>query len=220
MKNAARRHARLVIKNGVATVKSLLKKLAASGATIANVVESNAAPRPGFGRVDYIPVAVYRLSSMTLKDLKSTLALHPEAIPRFILPGGGQIPAHFHITEVGHITKRFIDYGGKLHERKDTCLLQTYVADDVDHRLNGGTFAKILQLGDQVLPHADLDVEVEYDCCVVAQYPLEATTFTGQYIDLQLGQKQTDCLARERCGIGGKDCVPAKSESLATTGCC
>src|SRR5438094_5280997 len=100
---------------------------------------------------------------MKLNELKSLLRSHPSSFPRFVLPDGEQIPAHFHITEVGHVTKRFIDCGGKLYDRNDTCLLQTYVADDVDHRLNAGTFSKILELGARVLPHDDLDVEVEYD---------------------------------------------------------
>ncbi|MDQ2945053.1 MAG: DUF6428 family protein, partial [Acidobacteriota bacterium] len=116
---------------------------------------------------------------MKLHQLKATLALHPTALPLFILPDGDQIPAHFHVTEVGHIAKRFIDCGGTLHDTTDTCLLQTCVADDVDHRLNAGTFAKILQLGEQVLPHDNLEVEVEYDCCVVAQYPIASARFTG-----------------------------------------
>ena len=90
---------------------------------------------------------------MKLTELKAILREHPSAYPRFILPDGDQVPAHFHITEVGHVAKRFIDCGGKLHDKTDTCLLQTYVADDVDHRLNAGTFAKILDLGAQVLPH-------------------------------------------------------------------
>ena len=138
---------------------------------------------------------------MNLKKLKATLALRPEALPRFILPNGDEIPAHFHITEVGRVTKRFIDCGGKLHDRRDTCLLQTYVADDIDHRLTAGTFAKILQLGDQVLPHEEMEVEVEYDCCVVAQYPIASAQFTGEHVELQLGEKHTACLAKERCGI-------------------
>ncbi len=140
---------------------------------------------------------------MKLRDLRLILAAHPDALPRFILPDGDHIPAHFHITEVGHVTKRFIVCGGTLHDTTDTCLLQTYVADDVDHRLDAGTFAKILQLGDQVLPHDDLEVEVEYDCCVVAQYPIARAMFSGEAIDLQLGEKHTDCLAKEKCGIGG-----------------
>lgn len=156
---------------------------------------------------------------MKLKDLKATLALHPEALQRFILPDGDHIPAHFHITEVGHIAKRFIDCGGKLHERTDTCLLQTYVADDVDHRLKAGTFAKILQLGDQVLPHDDLEVEVEYEDCAITQSPITDAVFTGDYIELQLGEKHTDCLAKERCGIDGQSCGTG-AQTGATAGCC
>ena len=159
---------------------------------------------------------------MKFKDLKATLALHPDALPRFILTDGDQIPAHFHITEVGHVAKRFIDCGGKLHDTADTCLLQTYVADDVDHRLTAGRFAKILQLGDQVLPHDDLEVEVEYDCCVVAQYPVANAELSGSHIEIQLGEKHTDCLAKKRCGSDRESCTPAKTHGLVTaaSACC
>ena len=158
---------------------------------------------------------------MKLKDLKTTLALHPDALPRFTLPDGDQIPAHFHITEVGHVAKRFIDCGGKLHDTVATCLLQTYVADDIDHRLDAGTFAKILQLGNQVLPHDNLEVEVEYDCCVVAQYPIATAQFAGKYIELQLGEKHTDCLAKAKCGIDGEGCgSEATTETGAAASCC
>jgi hypothetical protein len=157
---------------------------------------------------------------MKLKDLKAILALHPEALPRFTLPDGDQIPAHFHITEVGHVTKRFIDCGGALHDRTDACLLQTWVADDLDHRLNAGTFAKILQLGDQVLPHDDLDVEVEYDCCVVAQYPVTSAAFASGFIEIQLGEKHTDCLAKEKCGIDGGSCGAGAEAGAIADSCC
>ena len=157
---------------------------------------------------------------MKLRDLKATLALHPDTLPRFTLPDGDQIPAHFHITEVGHVTKRFIDCGGKLHERTDTCLLQTWVNDDdADHRLTAGTFAKILQLGEPVLPHDDLEVEVEYDCCVVAQYPIVSAQFTGGLVDLQLGEKHTDCLAKERCGVDGR-CSSDEATPAVAASCC
>jgi len=160
---------------------------------------------------------------MRLKELKATLALHPDALPRFILPDREQIPAHFHITEVGHVTKRFSDCGGRLHDTTDTCLLQTYVADDVDHRLDAGRFAKILQLGDQVLPHDDLEVEVEYDCCVVAQYPIASAAFSGEHIEIQLGEKHTQCLAKTRCGLDADSCstdAATAEKSVATASCC
>ena len=144
---------------------------------------------------------------MKLSELKSFLRSRPaSAFPRFTLPDGDHIPAHFHITEVGHVAKRFVDCGGTLHDTTDTCLRQTYVADDVRHRLDAGTFAKILDLGNQLLPHDDLEVEVEYDCCVVAQYPIASAEVNGEYIELQLGEKHADCLAKEKCGIDGEGC--------------
>ena len=154
---------------------------------------------------------------MKLTELKSILRQHPSAYLRFILPDGDQVPAHFHITEVGHVTKRFIDCGGKLHDKTDICLLQTYVADDVDHRVNAGTFAKILDLGAQVLPHDDMPVEVEYDCCVVAQYPIADAKFNGEHIEIQLREKHTNCLAKGKCGIDGKSCG---SPEESTASCC
>lgn len=154
---------------------------------------------------------------MKLRKLKSILRSNPSTLPRFVLPDGDQIPAHFHITEVGHIAKRFIDCGGTLHDTTDTWLLQTYVADDVEHRLGAGTFAKILDLGKQVLPHDDLEVEVEYDCCVVAHYPIASVEVNGEVIELQLGEKHTNCLAKEKCGIDGGGCGSAEN---AAAGCC
>lgn len=154
---------------------------------------------------------------MTLRDLKAVLADRPDALPRFILPGGEQIPAHFHITEVGYVTKRFIDCGGALHDRREICVLQTWVTDDDSaHRLSAGTFGKILQLGGQVLPHDEMDVEVEYENGVITQSPITGVELTAKHIELQLGAKRTDCLAKERCGI-----APMKTEAgTVISSCC
>ncbi len=165
--------------------------------------------------------AVYTSAVMKLTELKSILAIHPVLLPRFVLPDGELIPAHYHITEVGHVAKRFIDCGGTLHDTTDTCLLQTYVAGDVDHRLDAGTFAKILDLGRQVLPHENLDVEVEYEDCSVSQYPIAAAEIEGETILLKLSDKHTDCLAKEKCGIDGDGCGSAPEESAtAAAACC
>ena len=135
---------------------------------------------------------------MKLHEVKSILRAHPRAVPRFTLPDGEQIPAHFHITEVGHVTKRFIDCGGKLHDKRESCVLQTWLGSDTDHRIDAATFGKILDLGAQVLPDEEMEVEVEYDCCVVAQYPIGDAKKVGEFIEFQLVEKHTDCLARHR----------------------
>ncbi len=134
---------------------------------------------------------------MKLQHLLSSLRANPNALPRFILPDGDLIPAHAHVTEVGHLTKRFIDCGGEIGEQQSV-LVQTWVGDDTDHRLTSDRFAKILQLGARVLPGDQLPVEVEYDCCVVAQYPIESVEPNGDHLDILLGSKRTRCLARER----------------------
>jgi hypothetical protein len=148
---------------------------------------------------------------MNLHDLKTVLRQHPQTFPRFILPNGEHIPAHAHVTEVGHVSKTFIDCGG-VTGKTDIAVLQTHVMEDTDHRLTSEHFAKILDLGDRVLPNDQLDVEVEYDCCVVGQYPIAAAKPGGEHLDLILKNKRTQCLERER--------REAESSCCAGASCC
>jgi hypothetical protein len=141
---------------------------------------------------------------MKLHEMKSILKKHPGTYPRFDLPTGETIPAHFHLTEVGHVTKNFIDCGGTTR-KSEAAVLQTYVADDVEHRLTSERFGAILDLGKAIVPHDDLDVEVEFDCCVISQYPVSDWKVSGDRLDFQLASKHTDCLAKDKCGIDG-DC--------------
>ena len=149
-----------------------------------------------------------------LSDLRAVLEQHPDTLPRFVLPDGDYIPAHAHVTEVGHVLKNFIDCGGVMG-KSETVLLQTHVGQDTDHRLKADRFAKILQLGRRVLPHDELEVEIEYDCCVVAQYPISEVKAANQHLDLILGTRRTQCLANERRKTEGAD-----SCCGAATACC
>ena len=151
---------------------------------------------------------------MKLNDLRSALEQHPGTFPRFVLPGGDHIPAHAHVTEVGHVVKNFIDCGG-VTGKSETVLLQTHVGQDVDHRLKSDRFAKILQLGQRVLPHDQIEVEVEYDCCVVAQYPVTEVKPAGKYLDVILGKRHTQCLAKERRKTASEACC-----ATASSACC
>ena len=64
---------------------------------------------------------------------------------KFQLPNGKFVPAHFHITEVGVITRNYIDCGGMLRQ-EDKLNLQLWVASDTDHRLKPKKVLDILQL--------------------------------------------------------------------------
>jgi hypothetical protein len=134
---------------------------------------------------------------MMFHDLQNVLAANPELFPRFVLPDGDYIPAHAHVTEVGHVVRNFIDCGG-LTGKEEKVVLQTHVGNDTEHRLRSDRFAKILQLGNRVIPSADLNVDVEYDCCVVAQYPIAEARPDGDHLNLILRRGRTQCRARER----------------------
>lgn len=153
---------------------------------------------------------------MKFSELKSLLESHPDKFPRFILPDGGEVPAHFHLTEVGHVVKNFIDCGGTTR-RTESGVLQLWVNDgDAEHRLSAGKMAKILALGQRVLPHLDLEVEVEYDDYAISQFPVTGSETSGDHIDFTMTTKHTDCLARERCGVGENACA----SEPATAACC
>lgn len=144
---------------------------------------------------------------MKLSDVKQALTQLPAV--NFKLPDGSYIPQHFHVTEVGLITKHFIDCGGV--ERKETVVnFQLWEAGDYDHRLAPQKFLHILNLSKKVLGEADsLDIEIEYQQSTIGKFGLE---FDGK--DFALTEKKTACLAQDACGI-----PPAKSLGQ-TTSCC
>src|SRR5215216_3602460 len=148
---------------------------------------------------------------MKLHQLVAALQESPTTFPRFVLPDGSYIPAQAHVTEVGHVVRNFIDCGG-VTGKEEKVLLQTHIGDDENHRLRADRFSKILQLGMRVLPSADLDVEVEYDCCVVGQYPVAAVRREDEHLDLVLRRGRTQCRARERREAKGQEpcCAPAE----------
>ena len=139
---------------------------------------------------------------MNLKELKSCLQKRPELNLAIALPDGRLVPAHDHVTEVGHVVKKFVDCGGTFHAT-ESCVLQTFVGSSIDdgHRLAAGKLAQILGFADAFRPTDELAVEVEYEDGLVSQFPLTGAGLVGDVLTLQLGLKHTDCLAREKCGI-------------------
>jgi hypothetical protein len=152
---------------------------------------------------------------MTIAELKNTLNLHPDKKLRFVLPDKRAIPAHFHITEVGHVRKDFIDCGGTLRSVSN-CVLQAWVAEnDEDHALEAGKLGKILSLAGKLLPSDELTVEVEFEAPYISQFPIDAVEVEGDALVFRLTTKHTDCLAKEQCGLEG-----ASSCCSEESGCC
>ena len=130
---------------------------------------------------------------MKLSQVKSQLG-HLTTL-NFILPDGTVVSPHFHVTEVGQVTKKYIDCGGTLRN-ESMISFQLWAAEDFDHRLGAAKLLDIIQLAERVLELQDLEVEVEYQGDTIGRYGLE---FTGT--DFLLTARQTDCLAKDKCGI-------------------
>lgn len=151
---------------------------------------------------------------MKLAEFLTVLAGNPAAAIHVMLPDGTFVPAHFHVTEVGRVHKDFTDCGGTVRSAT-SCVLQVWVANDAEHRLETTKLAKILQLAAPLLKTTDLPVEVEYESGVVSQYPLAKVEITPSGVLLHLVTKHTACLAEDRCGI-----APAGASCCSTPGCC
>ncbi len=113
----------------------------------------------------------------------------------FVQPNGTYVPRHFHITEAGLVTKHFIDCGGTVRTEK-AVNLQIWVAQDFDHRLEPLKLKKILALAENLFGQEDLEVEVEFQTDTIGRYGVE---FDKE--NFLLTTKQTDCLAKELCGL-------------------
>tara|TARA_R110002033_G_scaffold38255_9_gene77561 strand:+ start:7041 stop:7511 length:471 start_codon:yes stop_codon:yes gene_type:complete len=130
---------------------------------------------------------------MKLSEIKSKLNTL-ETIA-FQLPNGDLVPNHFHVTEVGKITKNFIDCGGMVRN-EEVVNFQLWNADDYDHRLHPEKLLNIIELSEKVLGIGDLEIEVEYQADTIGKFGLD---FDGT--NFLLTNKQTDCLAKDNCGI-------------------
>jgi len=133
---------------------------------------------------------------------------------RFQLPDGTFVPAHFHITEVGMITKHFIDCGGTVREEK-AVNFQLWEADDFDHRLSPQKLLGIIEISEKALNLGDYDIEVEYQSDTIGKYGL---AFDGTHFVLTT--KRTDCLARDTCDVPEEDFGTESSCCSPESGCC
>jgi hypothetical protein len=145
----------------------------------------------------------------------ASLKQNPTLNLRFVLPDGGLVPAHAHITEVGRVDKTFFDCGATFRKTSFLCL-QAWVADDIDHRLPAIKLADIIDRAAPLFQGDDLDVELEYEDGLISQFPVHEVSSDEEWLVITLGRKHTDCLAKDIC-------LPLEKDSdscCAGSGCC
>ena len=158
---------------------------------------------------------------MLMQELIEYLSKEQRGALEIALPGGETLPEHFHITEVGRVRKDFVDCGGTPRQT-EACVLQAWVADDVDHRLTSHKLVKILELGSSLFPSNDVPVEMEIDRGTVSLFSLQRIESSAEQstpiFRLVLTSKHTECLAPDRCGVGLQ--VLSTGSCAPGSGCC
>ena len=150
---------------------------------------------------------------MKLSAVKQYLAT-AEAV-NFQLPDGSFVPEHFHVTEVGLITRHFIDCGGEERIEK-VGNFQLWDANDYEHRLKPQKLLNIITLSENKLGIGDLEVDVEYQSDTIGKYGLG---FDGT--NFQLLSKKTACLAQDACGVPAeKPKVRLSDLQASQSSCC
>lgn len=150
---------------------------------------------------------------MKLSEIKNCLSTATTI--NFIFPNGTVVPQHFHITEVGEITKKYIDCGGQVRNEK-IINFQLWEANDFDHRLTPQKLLNVIELSEKVLGIEDAEVEVEYQSDTIGKYDL---AFNGK--DFLLIATQTNCLAEDKCGIPNEKLKVSLSDVQNTNeNCC
>lgn len=130
---------------------------------------------------------------MKLSEIKEILPTLENV--EFQLENGTFVPEHFHVTEIGVITKHFIDCGGTIRNEK-VVNFQLWNANDFEHRLKPAKLLNIIKLSEEKLGIEDAEIEVEYQSDTIGKYAL---AFDGTNFILQ--NKTTACLAQDACGI-------------------
>jgi len=130
----------------------------------------------------------------------------------FQLENGTSVPEHFHVTEVGQITKHFIDCGGIVRTEK-AVNFQLWDANDYEHRLKPTKLLNIIKLSEEKLGIEDAEIEVEYQSETIGKFDLD---FDGKHFVLK--NKQTACLANDACGIPAEK-QKVKLSELSSTAC-
>ncbi len=149
---------------------------------------------------------------MKVSEIKNHLLT--AATINFKLVSGAYVPEHFHVTEIGLVSKHFIDCGGTIRFEK-VANFQLWNANDFEHRLQPQKLLKILAISEKILGNEDLEIEVEYQTETIGKYGLH---YNGK--DFILIPKHTACRASESCGIPSAEQKVPLNESPTQTACC
>lgn len=137
---------------------------------------------------------------MNLGTFRQALSASTQQTLELCLDGTSSVSPHFHVTEIGRVTKDFVDCGG-VRRSEQTCVLQTLVAQDTEHRLTTTKLVGILKKATALQMDDNSSVDVEVQGKSIETWRISAVEQRGDKLVIYLAPKQTACLAENLCGI-------------------
>lgn len=153
---------------------------------------------------------------MNIQEFQQQLAANPSATVAFQFGSGSFLAEHFHVTEVGKVIKDFVDCGGT-RRTSEACVLQSFVANDTDHRLAASKLSAILAKAAVLEISGDLEMELEVQSDTIGIYSVTSCSLEGQQLCFRLGAKRTACLDPQKCGL---EVLPVLGGTVEGGDCC
>ncbi|NHF60621.1 hypothetical protein FK220_014795 [Flavobacteriaceae bacterium TP-CH-4] len=160
---------------------------------------------------------------MKTNEFLALLKEHPNKDLIFEYAHGKQVGANYHITEVKNVTIDSVDCGTKTDFWKET-IIQLWESPDEhesDEYMSAFKALGILNKVDRIKPmEKEVEVKFEYSNPTfhTAQLFVNDVSVHDNRIMITLGVEQTNCKAREICGVP----VQAAAEACCSpdAGCC
>jgi hypothetical protein len=162
---------------------------------------------------------------MKTNEFLSLLKEHPNKSLLFEYKSGHLIGANYHITEIKNITVDSVDCGAQTDFWKET-IIQLWESPKEKDKLEYMSAFKalgILNKVDSIKPmEKGVEVKFEYSNSDfhTAQLFVNHFEISGENLIMKLGVEQTDCKAKDECGVPVE--VDAEASACCTPGggCC
>ncbi len=162
---------------------------------------------------------------MKTNEFLNLLKEHPNKSLLFEYKEGQFVGANYHITEIKNITVDSVDCGAGVDFWKETIiqLWESPNEHEKEEYMSAYKALGILNKVDRIKP-MEKEVEVKFEYSNpnfhTAQLFVNDFMFNDNQLVLKLGVEQTDCKARETCGVPIE--TESKEEACCTpgSGCC
>ena len=162
---------------------------------------------------------------MKTNEFLSLLQEHTTKSLLFEYKKGSIVGANYHITEVKNVTIDAVDCGAKTDFWKETIIQLWESPTELDKRdfMSADKALAILNRVDSIKPmERDVEVKFEYSNTNFHTAQLFVNTFevNSDQLIIKLGVEQTDCKAKDECGV--PVAIGQIEESTCTPGggCC